>query len=562
MDQLIERNKKILLFLLFLLILVFLSFPVIFGILGTILPSMGYFLNVSDNFTFKYFFLTFQLPGIEKSIYLSISVGILSTFISLILSQAILAKLYFTNFFTKLNKLLYPLIAFPHITMAVGISFLFSSSGFFIRIISLVFNFDRPPNLDLFPDNYGLFLIFGLILKETPFFLLISIGFLNNIKSKEHFFLAKSKNFSDFTSWIFFIFPLIYKKLKITIFVVLIFSATVIDMSLILAPTTPSTLSIRILQLFQQPELASFSIASCLSIIQLLIIILIILTWISLEKLTCKQQYLVFYRYLLDRRNNFFENILYFVSITCFLIFIINIFISIIWSLAVDWNFPDLFPKKLTLDNYLVFFKFNFDSFFNSLILATLGSFISLIIIIIWSELLEALRLKNNFLNFIFYIPLLVPELTILLGFNFFLLTNNFDNKFLNVLWIKIIYIIPYTYLIFSSSYKNINKKYLKIAQSLNKSYLTILFKIKLNLMLNIIFLSFAIGFIISISLYAPIYFIGNGEITTLSLEIINLQTSGDRKDLAVATTLQMVIPLLILLIFHLKSKIFIKWSV
>ena len=102
----------------------------------------------------------------------------------------------------------------------------------------------------------------------------------------------------------------------------------------------------------------------------------------------------------------------------------------------------------------------------------------------------------------------------------------------------------------------------MKIAQSLNKSYLTILFKIKLNLILNIIFLSFAIGFIISISLYAPIYFIGNGEITTLSLEIINLQTSGDRKDLAVATTLQMVIPLLILLFFHLKSKIFIKWSV
>ena len=97
---------------------------------------------------------------------------------------------------------------------------------------------------------------------------------------------------------------------------------------------------------------------------------------------------------------------------------------------------------------------------------------------------------------------------------------------------------------------------------SFYKSYLTILFKIKLNLILNIIFLSFAIGFIISISLYAPIYFIGDGEITTLSLEIINLQTSGDRKDLAVATTLQMVIPLIILLIFHLKSRTFIKWSV
>ena len=560
MGQLIEKKNKIL-FLIFILILGIISFPVIFGIIGTLLPSIGNFLDLSNDLTFKYFALAIQLPGIEKSIFLSISVGILSTLISLILSQVILAKLYFTNFFTKLNKILYPLIAFPHITMAVGISFLFSSSGFFIRILALVFNFDRPPNLDLFPDNYGFFLIFGLILKETPFFLLISIGFLNNTKSKEYFFLAKSKKFSDFVSWIFFIFPIIYRKLKITIFVVLIFSATVIDMSLILAPTTPSTTSIRILQLFQQPELASFSIASCLSIIQLLIIFLMILTWISFEKLIFKQQNFIFYRYLLDRRNNFVEYILYFISITFFVFFIINIFISIIWSLAVDWNFPDLFPKKITLENYFVFLKFNFDSFFNSLILAALGSFISLIIIIAWSELLEALKFKNNFLNFIFYIPLLIPELTILLGFNYFLLSNNFENKFLNVLWIKIIYIMPYTYLIFSSSYKNINNKYIKISQSLNKSYLTILLKIKLNLILNIIFLSFAIGFIISLSLYAPIYFIGDGEITTLSLEIINLQTSGDRKDLAVATTLQMIIPLLVLLIFHLKSKTFIKWS-
>ena len=82
MGQLIKK-KRILLFLLFLLILSTISFPVIFGTLGTVLPSMGYFLDVSNNLTLKYFLLTFQLPGIEKSIYLSISVGILSTFISL-----------------------------------------------------------------------------------------------------------------------------------------------------------------------------------------------------------------------------------------------------------------------------------------------------------------------------------------------------------------------------------------------------------------------------------------------------------------------------------------------
>ena len=66
MGQLIEK-KKILLFLLFLLILSIISLPVILGTLGTILTSMGYFLDVSDNLTLNYFLLTFQLPGIKKS---------------------------------------------------------------------------------------------------------------------------------------------------------------------------------------------------------------------------------------------------------------------------------------------------------------------------------------------------------------------------------------------------------------------------------------------------------------------------------------------------------------
>ena len=557
----IERTKKTILFLVFFSILGFVFSPIFFGIMSSILPSLGFFFEVSDKLTLDYYKEALQLPGINKSIILSIFVGFTSTITSLILSQLILSKIYFTNFFAVLSKLLYPLIAFPHITMAVGISFLFSSSGYFVRLLSIFLEFDRPPNLDLFPDNYGLFLILGLILKETPFFLLISIGFLSSTKVKEFFYLGKSKNFSNFISWLFFVFPFIYKQLKIAVFIVLIFSATVIDMSIILAPTTPSTTSIRILQFFQQPELTSFSLAASLSIIQLVSILLIVLFWIIGEKITCNQNFLICLRYLLDRKNKYIENILYIFSLFIFVLFVINICISFLWSITDIWKFPYLFPNEISIKNYFIFFKFNSDSFLNSLTIATLGSFLSLVILILWLELIDALQLKYRFLNIIFYVPLLLPELTILLGFNYFLLSNNFDNKFMNLLWIEILYIIPYTYIIFSNSYKNIDFRYILIAKSLNKNYLTILFKIKLGLILNIIFLSFAIGFIVSISLYTPVYFIGNGEISTLSLEIINLQASGDRKDLAVATILQMLIPLIVLIIFHLNSKLISKWN-
>ena len=78
---------------------------------------------------------------------------------------------------------------------------------------------------------------------------------------------------------------------------------------------------------------------------------------------------------------------------------------------------------------------------------------------------------------------------------------------------------------------------------------------------MNLLFLTFAIGFIVSVSLYTPIYLVGNGEISTLSLEMVNFQNSADRRNLAVATILQMLIPLTVLMIFHLISKTFVKWK-
>ena len=116
-------------------------------------------------------------------------------------------------------------------------------------------------------------------------------------------------------------------------------------------------------------------------------------------------------------------------------------------------------------------------------------------------------------------------------------------------------------FLIFSNSYKNIDKNFIKIAKSFGHNYLTIIIKIKFGLILNLLLLTFALGFIVSVSLYTPIYLIGNGEISTLSLEMVNFQNSGDRRNLSVATILQMLIPLTVLVIFHLISKIFVKWK-
>ena len=109
--------------------------------------------------------------------------------------------------------------------MAIGLIFLFSPSGLFFRLISpWLTGFDRPPNIFIMPDEYGLFLILGLILKEIPFFILVSLSALQEFSAKKIFDLGKSLQNSNFSSWCILIFPLIYKKIRFVVFIVIAFT--------------------------------------------------------------------------------------------------------------------------------------------------------------------------------------------------------------------------------------------------------------------------------------------------------------------------------------------------
>ena len=109
-------------------------------------------------------------------------------------------------------------------------------------------------------------------------------------------------------------------------------------------------------------------------------------------------------------------------------------------------------------------------------------------------------------------------------------------------------------------AFRGINVNFIQIAKTYQKSNFNIFFFIKLPLIQKAIFLSLGIGFLVSIALYTPVYFIGDGKISTLSLEVVNLSFSGNRKDLGVITVLQMILPLLILSLVFYVSRVTVKW--
>ena len=548
------------LFILFALIIIT---PIFFGFIGFFLPSFGYF-PVLDKYDFNlsYFIISFEMPGILKSISLSFFTGFCSTILALFFSQLILSYFFNTKTYNYLKYFISPFLALPHITMAVGIIFLFSPSGLFFRLISpWLTGFERPPNFFIIPDEYGFFLILGLVLKEIPFFILISLSALEQLPTKKIFKIGKTLQHSYFSIWAMIIFPLIYKKIRLVIFIVIAFSASVIDMSLLLAPSTPSTLSIRALKAYQSAEFDSIFIASNLALIQLLVIIVLMVCWVFLEKIVQQKHFFLITLNFLSRKKPFFKNILYFTSLILFSFSILGIACAFLWSVGQNWYFPQFFPGSLSIDNILVFFKQNKDIVFVSIYISLIVSLLSLLIIVIWVELTEVLKFKHFYFEWFFFLPLFIPEISFLIGLQSFLIVFNFNSFFIPLIVTELLYIMPYSFIILAPALREIKKDYIKVGSSLGKSRLERLIYIKIPLIIPSIFTAFAIGMIISLSLYTPVYFIGAGRITTLTVEALNLALSNSRQDLGVATVFQVLIPILILLIVAYFNRKLKKWS-
>ena len=125
---------------------------------------------------------------------------------------------------------------------------------------------------------------------------------------------------------------------------------------------------------------------------------------------------------------------------------------------------------------------------------------------------------------------------------------------------IQLFYVIPYSFIILAPSLREIKKDVIRIAASLGKNRFQRLVQIKLPIIMSSFLTSFAIGMLVSFSLYIPVYFIGAGRVTTLTVEALNLALSGSRQDLGVATFFQIIIPILILITVAYFNKKMSKW--
>ena len=326
----------------------------------------------------------------------------------ILFSQLIILSIFRSRIYNFIKTIISPFLALPHVTMAIGLLFIFSPSGLFLRFFSpWLTGFERPPNIFIIPDDYGFFLILGLVLKEIPFFILVSISAIEQFSARKFFNLGKSLQHTTFSVWCILLFPLIYRRIRLIVFIVIAFAASVVDMSLLLAPSTPPTLAIQILQNYQSSEPTSLFVASNLALIQVLVILILFLIWFLLEKLLINKHLFTFLVNASSYKNNLVKHFTFALILILSVLSFLTIISSFLWGLGGNWYFPNLLPTNINFEILKKFLNENKSLIFVSVLIPLIVSILSCLLVTLWVEITESLNKRSQFLEWFIFLPLL-----------------------------------------------------------------------------------------------------------------------------------------------------------
>ncbi len=177
--------------------------PVCAGLIGTILPAFGYLPALGgDRFSVGPWQDLLAQPGLGISMRLSLVNGLAATLISLGVVVLFCAAWQGTRIFAVMQRLLSPILSVPHAAAAFGLAFLIAPSGWIVRAIAPLGGWDRPPDIVTLQDPLGMALIVGLVVKEIPFLLLMTLAALPQADADRTRKIALTLGYGRVVGWL------------------------------------------------------------------------------------------------------------------------------------------------------------------------------------------------------------------------------------------------------------------------------------------------------------------------------------------------------------------------
>ncbi len=522
--------------------------PVLAGLVATVLPAFGYLPALgAERLSLQPWTTLFGQPGIGTAIGLSVGIGIGATLLSLVLAVGTAATLHGSRAARGLRALLAPLLSTPHSAMALGFAFLIAPSGWLARLASpWATGWTLPPDIATVGHPSGAAVVAGLLLKEVPYLLLMLAAALQQVPARAQLALAQSLGHTRSGAWLRVVLPQLYPQIRLPVLAVLAFSMSVVDVSLLLGPGSPPPLAVLAVRWFSDPDVRMQLPASAAACLQVLLIAAVGLAWLGLERGVAAAGRRALYA---GQRGGPWPLIAQVACIGGTAVVLASVLAIVgmsLWSIAGPWRFPAALPDSWTLAVWSRRVDGLLGLAADTALIATTATAIALVLSIACLEAEQRLGFAaTRRTTWLLYSPLLVPQVSFLFGAQVLLVRMGIDGTTAAVVWAHLLFVLPYVFLSLADPWRSLDARYVRTATTLGAGPWAVLARVKLPLLLRPTMAAAAIGFAVSIGLYLPTLFAGNGRIATLTTEAVTLAAGADRRVIGAHAFVQAALPLL-----------------
>lgn len=523
--------------------------PVLAGLAGVVTGAFGYVPGLQSAIPMgKVWASVLGWPGIGRSVGISFWTGLLAAGLSLAAATLIMAGWSGTRAFGRLRAWLAPFLAIPHAATAFGIAFLIAPSGWIVRAISpWATGWDRPPDILILGDPFGLALVLGLVVKELPFLLLMMIAALPQAAPAPRLSVMATLGYGRVRGWLVAVFPAVYRQVRLPVYVVLAYSMSAVDTALILGPTTPPPLAIVILRWAADPDLAQRAFASAGALVQLGLVLAGLAFWRLGELAAAALGHRIAQTGARGAGRSP-EAAGVAVAAIGGKLLMAGIAILALWSVAGQWPFPDFLPASLSARTWAAHGS-GIAAVGISTIALALGVTAAALTLALGS--LEA-RPPRHLLAALIYLPLLVPQVVFLPGLQVAFLSVGLNAGPWPVSLSHLVFVLPYLLLILADPYHALDPRYRIVAAGLGLSPARQFWRLRLPLLSLPIAGAVAVGMAVSVGQYLPTLLSSGGRLPTLTTEALALAAGGDRRVIgayALAQALAALLPFALALV-------------
>ncbi len=522
--------------------------PVAAGTLGALAPSVGLAPWRGDAApAFGPWRDLLAWPGFADAARLSLVTGLGATAASFALTVLIFAAFSGTRAFRAVERALAPMLAAPHAAVAFGLAFLIAPSGWIARALSpWATGWARPPDLLLVNDPAGLALMAGLVLKETPFLCLMTLAALGQTDWARELRAARSLGYGRVAAWLTVVAPQVYPQIRLPVYAALAYAASTVDMAIILGPTTPPTLAVQALIWTNDPDLTLRLRAAAAATAQLLLVFAALRLWRIGEAAAGRGFARVVARGRRGRRDGPLRVVAGALGVAAAAAAGLGLAGLGVWSVAGFWSFPDALPDAFTLRAWTRHAPRLVETAAGTTLVALGATALGLFLALACLEAEERHGLRRTARSLpLLYLPLLVPQLSFLLGLQTLMTAAGIDGGRLAVILAHAVFTTPYVFLSLADPWRAWDRRFAVAARSLGAGPDRVLWAVRLPMMLRPVLTAAAVGFAVSVAQYLPTLLIGGGRVSTVTTEAVALASGGDRRAVAVFALAQTAAALL-----------------